>query len=138
MTDHPLSNAADSTERFNTAAVEILMRLGDGALLTRMIDLFIKNAQERIDAARAGVANDDRRAIELAAHSLKSSSAQLGGAALQRASLAVEKSAQTGEPAALLEGIDTMQSEFELLKQWLQQEREKVAARAPAGPPEDA
>jgi HPt (histidine-containing phosphotransfer) domain-containing protein len=117
---------------FNPAALDMLRRVGDGTLLVRMIDIFLKNTPERLDAARAGVEAGDRRAVELASHSLKSSAGQLGGIALQRASAAVEKMSQTAEPDPVRIGIASMQSEFDLMQEWLEGIRaESVANKGP-------
>jgi HPt (histidine-containing phosphotransfer) domain-containing protein len=116
------SSGSDDVQ-FNIAALDMLKRLGDGSLMGRMMDIFLKNAPERISAARTGVEANDRRAIELASHSLKSSSAQLGGAALQRASLSVEKMAATADFDTLTRGIDAMQAEFDLMRTWLNEVR---------------
>lgn len=122
----------NSTERFNQAALDMLMRVGDGALVVRMVDLFLMNAPERIASALAALASDDRRALQLASHSLKSSSGQLGGAALQRASAAVEKMSQTADPEAVMAGIATMEAELALLRDWLMAAREAVSAKTTA------
>jgi HPt (histidine-containing phosphotransfer) domain-containing protein len=116
--------------QFNPAALDMLRRVGDGSLLVRMIDIFLKNAPERLDSARAGVESGERRAVELASHSLKSSAGQLGGVALQHASAAVEKMAQTAEPDPVRQGIAVMQSEFDMMQEWLEQIRaESIATK---------
>jgi HPt (histidine-containing phosphotransfer) domain-containing protein len=120
---------ASAGERFNPSALDMLLRVGDGSLLLRMAEIFLKNAPERIQSARDGVDTEDMRAISLASHSLKSSAAQLGGAALQKASLAVESAAKIGDLDAIIGGIESMQTEFDLMRTWLQDQCAKVAAQ---------
>jgi HPt (histidine-containing phosphotransfer) domain-containing protein len=122
----------NSTERFNQAALDMLVRVGNGALVVRMVDLFLMSAPERIASALAAVASDDRRALQLASHSLKSSAGQLGGTALQRASAVVEKMSQTADPEAVMEGIATMEAELALLRDWLMAAREAASTKAAA------
>jgi HPt (histidine-containing phosphotransfer) domain-containing protein len=119
----------DSLDRFNQAALDMLTRVGNDALVVRMVDLFLTNAPERIASARAAVANDDRRALQLASHSLKSSAGQLGGAGLQRASAAVEKMSQTADPETVLAGIAAMEAELALLQDWLEAARAAALAK---------
>ena len=68
----------------DAASLERLKRFGGGKLLGEMISLFVGSAPERIAAARAGLDVGDAKATEMALHSLKSSSAQLGALQMQR------------------------------------------------------
>lgn len=124
----PPGTAGD--DRFDPAALDMIHRLGSGALLVRMIDIFLEQSSERITSARAGVQSGDLRAVQLASHSLKSSAAQLGGVGVQRASAAVEKTAAAGTTDSLALGVEQMASEFEQLRDWLQQVKARVSAES--------
>jgi HPt (histidine-containing phosphotransfer) domain-containing protein len=129
-----VTDAADDVERFNPAALEMLRRVGNGSLLIRMIDIFLSNTPERIEVARTGVQTNDLHAVEFAAHSLKSSSAQLGGVSLQRASAAVEKAAVSGDVNAVSTGFDLMCTEFEQMRAWLEKIKAEAIDSAAASP----
>jgi HPt (histidine-containing phosphotransfer) domain-containing protein len=112
---------ANDAERFNPSALEMLRRVGNGSLLIRMIDIFLNNTPERIDGASRALQTNDLHAVEFAAHSLKSSAAQLGGVYLQRAAAAVERTAVMGDLNALATEVDIMCAEFERMRTWLEQ-----------------
>jgi HPt (histidine-containing phosphotransfer) domain-containing protein len=105
------------------AALERLKRFGGGKLLDEMISLFLLAVPERIGLARAGLDANDANATEMALHSLKSSSAQLGAMRMQRLSERGERVAQTG----LLDGVDCivqdLEQEFPRVRIWLERAR---------------
>ena len=107
----------------DAASLERLKRFGGGKLLSEMISLFLAAAPERIAAARSGLDAKDANATEMALHSLKSSSAQLGAMKMQRLSEAGERIAHTGS----LDGVETivqdLESEFPRIQQWLERNR---------------
>ena len=107
----------------DAASLERLKRFGGGKLLSEMIALFIVAAPERISAARAGLDAGDANAAEMALHSLKSSSAQLGAMKMQRLSEAGERLARSGS----LDGVESivmdLESEFPRIQQWLERSR---------------
>jgi HPt (histidine-containing phosphotransfer) domain-containing protein len=80
-----------------------LERLGGTGLVRQMIELYLQHGTERLDALAAGVAASDARAVERAAHSLKSSAGNLGALRLQHTADALEAMAADGvidEPVA--------------------------------------
>jgi len=90
MSDTPLIDAAildDMIEHIGSAA------------LRPVIDLFLDETR-RLSAAIVDGANSPtgREAARRAAHSLKSSSGQLGAAALSEAVAEIERAAEAGEP----------------------------------------
>ena len=113
--DDPLVGAPAT----DVSALERLRRFGGGKLLGEMIALFLSAAPERIAAARAASASRDVAAAELALHSLKSSSAQLGAMEMQRLSERGERIAGSGT----LEGVDQvvldLEEEFSRVQAWL-------------------
>ena len=130
MTD---PSAAD--DPFNPAALDMLRRLGNGTLLVRMIDIFLTNAPERIAAARAALQTDDRHSFELAVHSLKSSSAQLGGMTLHRTAAAAERAGASGDWASLSAQLDTIDIQFAALRAWLEQAKADAMTTPRETPP---
>lgn len=125
MTDSLTEGGADDAGQPATddAALDRLRRFGGGKLLNEMIALFVSTAPQRIDAARAGVDGKDAPAAEMALHSLKSSSAQLGAMQMQRLSERGEHLARAGT----LDGLDSivreLDEEFMRVQTWLDRSR---------------
>lgn len=125
MTDSQIAEPGDTAEQSATddAALDRLRRFGGGKLLNEMIALFISTAPERIQAARSGVDTGNVAAAEMALHSLKSSSAQLGAMQMQRLSERGEQLARSGT----LDGVDRIVAdlveEFARVQTWLDRSR---------------
>ena len=100
-------------------ALERLHRFGGAALLSQMIALFLEAAPARIAAARAGSAACDAQAVELALHSLKSSSAQLGAMRMQRLSERGEAHARAGTLDAITAIVEELDEELGRVRAWL-------------------
>ncbi|MDB4918008.1 MAG: hypothetical protein JWM95_5652 [Gemmatimonadetes bacterium] len=119
----PGGSAGDELPSTDQTALDRLRRFGGGKLLGEMINLFITTAPERIDAARKGLAAEDIPATEMALHSLKSSSAQLGAMRMQRLSERGENLARGGTLAGVLELIRELDDEFPRVQSWLERAR---------------
>ena len=125
MTDSQNAELGDSAEQSATdnAALDRLRRFGGGKLLNEMIGLFVSTAPDRIQAARTGVDTANVAAAEMALHSLKSSSAQLGAMQMQRLSERGELLARAGT----LDGVDRivadLEEEFARVQTWLDRSR---------------
>ncbi len=100
-------------------ALERLHRFGGDKLLAQMIALFLEVAPERIASARAGDAAQDAHAVELALHSLKSSSAQLGAMQMQRLSERGEALARAGSLEGTTALVAELDQEFARVRAWL-------------------
>lgn len=120
-----MTNSADEGElptelpATDNAALERLSRFGGGKLLSEMIALFLASAPERIAAARDGVDRRDAPAAELALHSLKSSSAQLGALRMQRLSEQGEQLARAGNVDIVGFLVSDLEAELENVRSWL-------------------
>ena len=127
QTPEPGNTAGQSAT--DAAALDRLRRFGGGKLLNEMIGLFVSTAPERIQAARAGVETGNAAAVEMALHSLKSSSAQLGAMQMQRLSERGELLARSGS----LDGVDGivagLEEEFTRVQTWLDRSRTAVEAK---------
>jgi HPt (histidine-containing phosphotransfer) domain-containing protein len=76
-----------------------LEKIGGTALVARIIDAFLQHSPERVAAIVAAQASGDWGAVERAAHSLISSSGQLGAAGLSELSRRLESAARQGDGA---------------------------------------
>ena len=80
--------AAPAEELLNQAALNNIRALqsnGSSNLLARIIGMYLESSPELIDQIRTGIADSSAKAVRHAAHSLKSSSANLGATALTSA-----------------------------------------------------
>ena len=77
-------------------------RLGDLGLLRDTVRAYLTEMPRRRDALRAAVRDDDRAAVRLVAHSLRSSSAMLGATALALRCAEVEEVADDAAKPALM------------------------------------
>ena len=74
----------------------MLTRVGGDTLLRELVNLFLKTAPARLESAQQAWAANDSTALAFAAHSLRSSSGQLGAAGLHRACERIESLAERG------------------------------------------
>lgn len=105
------------------AAVDRLREWGGSALVARMIDLFIELGPERLSQIRSGSANGEPETVERAAHSLKSSAANLGAERLRARAAELEEAAmarRSGEieplVASLVNTYETTVTELRRLR----------------------
>ena len=125
----------DVIERFDPSALELLLRLGKAPFLVRMIDIFLSSSPERLRALSAGMEANDLKAVEVAAHSVKSSAGQLGGVALQQTAAQLEQAAVDGDMPTLNAGVEIMNTEFGLMRIWLEQMKADALVKESAGTP---
>ena len=81
----------------------------DLTLVAEIIDLFIEDCPHRIAALRAAVASRDPRALENAAHSLKSSIGNFGAQRAYQLAQALEHLGRSGR----IDGCDELAQELE-------------------------
>lgn len=108
----------DRGRALDPAALERLRRLGGDELTERMVGIFLRLGEDRLAAAREGLARSDPEMVERAAHSLRSSAGNVGARALVERAEAVERTAGrvggAAVPAAetLAELVGRMEGEF--------------------------
>ncbi len=98
--------------------------LGGEVFVRQMIDLFVRTAPPRAGAVREGARAGDWRAVEHAAHSLKSSAGNVGADQVQALAERIEQLAAagtTGEVAALAAELShSLQQAIDRLTQYLE------------------
>jgi HPt (histidine-containing phosphotransfer) domain-containing protein len=77
-------------------AVERLRRIGGSTLARQMIELFLELGPGRVTELADGVAAADAGRVERAAHTLKSTAANLGAVRVQELAAALEERAGRG------------------------------------------
>ena len=112
---HATDGAHASTD---SAALDRLRRFGGGKLLRDMIALFLVAAPERLAAARSALAGENVSGAELALHSLKSSSAQLGAMRMHHLCDEGERRTREGSLDGVPALIDELEHEFSRVREW--------------------
>lgn len=93
-------------------ALTRIRKWGGEKLLQEMVQLFLAHAPEGILAVRQGIREGNASGAEAAAHSLKSSCAQLGAVRMQALCGEIEALAARGELASLPELVELLEGEF--------------------------
>ena len=100
-------------------ALRQLHRFGSRALVDQMVALFVEHVPARIAAARDALAAGDVATVQRMAHMMKSSSAQLGAASLQRLGAEAKALCQRRKTAHVDPLLDAMTVEFDRWKRWV-------------------
>jgi len=101
------------------AALARLIRLGGQQLATDLAVIYLDDMPQRIAAARAALQMSDVVSLAKVAHSMKSSSAQLGATDLAVMCEAVEDAAEGGDVSAAAKYFVALQSEYAAFAVWL-------------------
>jgi len=106
--DHDVDALIDDT------VIQGLIELGGGdtALLCELIDLFLTDGSERVDAIDHGRKSSDLTVIAKSAHSLKSASANMGATEFSGLCKRVESTARDGDEQLALELARQLRSQF--------------------------
>lgn len=112
-------------EVVESAALERLIRIGGQEFLLEMIELFLEHAPERVRAATEAAGMGDDQGLYRAAHSLKSTAANLGARTLQRVAERVEGRAAARDTAGMTALLEEMAARYEDVRQRLEAERKR-------------
>ncbi len=99
-------------EILEQSALDRLKEWGGDKLLGQMIRLFLENAPGRMSQIRAGLNGGDIKETEKGAHSLKSSSANVGAHQVRAIAADMERAAAGGDPGAVLALLPSLESAF--------------------------
>ncbi|PKL75042.1 MAG: hypothetical protein CVV27_17430 [Candidatus Melainabacteria bacterium HGW-Melainabacteria-1] len=81
----------------NQDVFDKLLEIGGTDLARKVIDLFLEHTPGKVQSLRTGLEQQDCKAIERAAHSIKSSGANLGLEELRQLASELELAANRGE-----------------------------------------
>jgi len=99
-------------EILDPKAMERLREWGGDKLVSQMVELFLANSPARMDEIRSGLESGDAKETERGAHSLKSSSANLGATEVRRLALEMEGAASQGDLGAALELLSALEEAY--------------------------
>lgn len=102
----PRAECGSNDDVLDAAVLQGLKDLGgddDPGLFLELIDLFLQDAPQRMQEIERGLAQDELPVLERAAHTLKSSSANIGAMTLSSLCRQMEEQARKHEKAGLAE-----------------------------------
>jgi HPt (histidine-containing phosphotransfer) domain-containing protein len=97
------------------ASLRELQDVGDPDIVAEVGGLFVKHSPEKIDAIMQSVEKDDAKGLQLAAHSLKSSSAYIGAMRLSTLAKEMEMMGRTNSLNGAKEKAKMLKEEFSLV-----------------------
>ena len=112
---------------FDPAALARLDKLGGGAFVVEMIDIFFGYVPTRLAAAQAALAAGDVAGIEQAVHPLKASSGHVGAIRVHELAKQIEHLAQERHGESLPTALQQLEAAYLEVKPFLEAAR---AARA--------
>lgn len=104
-------------------SIRELQQEGGAEILPQIIDMFLNDTPRRLDQIKQSLASHDAAALFEIAHSLKSSSANLGAMQLSNLFKDMELLARQNKLAETTELLARIEDEFELTAQQLQNEK---------------
>lgn len=115
---------ASEADELDPVAFERLKRLGGVQLLREMIDLFLGHAPARLEAALAAGARGDIVGVNRAAHSLKSSAANLGARLVREQAEQLERVSAGEVPGDVPQMLNVLRDAFARARARLEAERQ--------------
>ena len=117
MVEHHASSGKEKT--FDPSALDHLVALqgpgGGGAMRKRVFETFEKSVSRLLDQSEQAASNGDAAALRIAAHALKSASANVGAYELSRLSRELEIFARGGETTAL-QSLSVLRQEYHAVR----------------------
>jgi HPt (histidine-containing phosphotransfer) domain-containing protein len=121
-----MSEAAEgfkgAIDRSVLTSLRELQDQGEPDIVAEVAGLFLKHAPQKIAAMKKAIEAGDAKALEVAAHGLKSSSSYIGAIRLSAISKELESMGRKGELEGALERAILVQIEFERVKAALEEE----------------
>jgi two-component system sensor histidine kinase/response regulator len=97
----------------DTAQMDRLNEWGGKELRTKMVDLFLTHARDRMDQISEGLSTSQAGMAETGAHTLKSSAGNVGAQRVQRLAQEAETLAEEGNMEGLQSLLPSLEQEFD-------------------------
>lgn len=129
-------SAAIDTTIDTTVDRSVLMELyvevagNDNEIMLELIDTFLKDSRRHLQEMPQVVADGQMSALEINAHSLRSTFATFGAFPLSRAVGEIEQAARNGKAHNLQEKVDRVMSAFREVENLIEAERQRYSAGA--------
>ncbi|MDD1748284.1 MAG: Hpt domain-containing protein [Methanothrix sp.] len=112
----------DVIDRSVLASLRELQEEGDPDIIAEVGGLFIKHSPEKVNAIMQSAERGDAKGLQLAAHSLKSSSAYVGAMRLSALAKELEMMGRSNSLEGAKEKAQRLKTEFELVMTALEKE----------------
>lgn len=109
-------------DRSVLASLRELQEVGEPDIVAEIGDLFIKHAPQKIASIKKAASEGNAKALEVAAHSLKSSSSYIGALKLSAFSKELEFMGRSGSLEGSVEKAAGIEAEFKRVKAALEAE----------------
>lgn len=119
----------DPSPVLDPAALERLNRIGGQEFLIEMVELFLEHAPQRLVSANEAFAVGDLETVYRAAHSLKSTAANVGAVRLQTLAAELEERAAAGDVAVAGPMVEELNRRYERVRPELERERDRRKGR---------
>ncbi|MBA2381198.1 MAG: Hpt domain-containing protein [Chloroflexi bacterium] len=119
------------TDPIDAAVFAALVEMTGGEIdfVDELVDTYLEDGRNQLDAMRAAVAAEDDRSLGRAAHSLKSGSLNVGAMGLGELCRALEEAARSGSVPDASERVAAIDAGFDGARRELLAEREHRAPR---------
>lgn len=121
--------SVDPTPVMDPAALERLNRIGGQEFLVEMLELFLEHAPQRLATAHEAFDTGDLETVYRAAHSLKSTAANVGAARLQALAAELEERAAAGDATSAGPLLEELNRRYERVRPELERERDRRQGR---------
>jgi HPt (histidine-containing phosphotransfer) domain-containing protein len=115
------------------ASLRELQDEGDPDIVAEVGGLFIKHSPEKVKAILEAAEREDAKGLQLAAHSLKSSSAYIGAMRLSALAKELEMMGRSGTLEGAKEGAEKLRAEFDLAVKAVEVEVERAGEKGAQG-----
>ena len=119
---------SDALDRSVLDSLKELQEDGDPDIIEEVGGLFLKHSPDKIAAIKKATASGDAKGLQIASHSLKSSSAYVGAMRLSAMSKNLEDMARSGSLEGASQKASVLEAEYERVKTALEAE---ISARRP-------
>jgi len=115
MLEETEMGTGDRQAKLDHSALEMIRSISDGSddLLQQVVALFIESTPPLLQDIEAGLSNNELDRLRVAAHTLKSSAANLGATNLCEMARRLEAAARAGSLSAELPPFAAVRDEFE-------------------------
>jgi HPt (histidine-containing phosphotransfer) domain-containing protein len=114
-TDQPQNEGSTSIDSVVFNYNGLMERLiGDTALATKILDVFINDMPKQISTLKQGLVNNDCKLVQLQAHGIKGAAANTGTLQFRTIAAKIELDASAGDLASITSTIPELEKQFEI------------------------
>jgi HPt (histidine-containing phosphotransfer) domain-containing protein len=124
-------NSSEAIDRAVLSSLRELQEEGEPDIVAEIGGIFLKHSPEKIDAIEKAAENGDAKGLQIAAHSLKSSSAYVGAMRLSTMSKELEQMGRSQEMEGSKEKARLLKEEYLRAQALLKTEIESGSTKAP-------